>query len=329
ASVTLAGAVSALYGVGSMAAAQMVKRLVGRWSPRNHHVTFAQDRGTVIHKPHVTIGGAMPTCDVCGGALPARRGPRPRRYCSRACQGKAYRARQASAARIASAAEDVQWAAEYVGTSGLTLAAQLANAASRAAAALDAGRAADRTDLQTLARLSAVLTARARQAAARAVARPAAMATAEQSSREVSAEDASSPVRSARSSREDCGSPGNVPTAAGQPSRQPPARRRSPGSFKRLTASQAKEVLSTAQIIKHPEHRDNHTWNVVDQDGTVLYCVEPTYGGASRSGRNGWRSVVHGLRGDRRPSRSAAVTDGAGRWLRIVTAKPRRTITGD
>ncbi|MEV6673577.1 MFS transporter [Streptomyces sp. NPDC051162] len=33
ASVTLAGAVSALYGVGSMAAAQMVKRLVGRWSP--------------------------------------------------------------------------------------------------------------------------------------------------------------------------------------------------------------------------------------------------------------------------------------------------------
>ncbi|WP_328538573.1 MFS transporter [Streptomyces sp. NBC_00344] len=33
ASATLAGAVSALYGVGSMAAAQMVKRLVGRWTP--------------------------------------------------------------------------------------------------------------------------------------------------------------------------------------------------------------------------------------------------------------------------------------------------------
>ncbi|MGW7572730.1 MFS transporter [Streptomyces sp. NPDC054765] len=32
-SATLAGAVSALYGVGSMAAAQMVKRLVGRWTP--------------------------------------------------------------------------------------------------------------------------------------------------------------------------------------------------------------------------------------------------------------------------------------------------------
>ncbi|MFI5526114.1 MFS transporter [Streptomyces platensis] len=33
ASATLAGAVSALYGVGSMAAAQQVKRLVGRWTP--------------------------------------------------------------------------------------------------------------------------------------------------------------------------------------------------------------------------------------------------------------------------------------------------------
>ncbi|MFI0980869.1 MFS transporter [Streptomyces sp. NPDC021093] len=33
ASATLAGAVSALYGVGSMSAAQIVKRLVGRWSP--------------------------------------------------------------------------------------------------------------------------------------------------------------------------------------------------------------------------------------------------------------------------------------------------------
>ena len=33
ASATLAGAVSALYGVGSMASAQMVKRLVGRWTP--------------------------------------------------------------------------------------------------------------------------------------------------------------------------------------------------------------------------------------------------------------------------------------------------------
>ncbi|MFI0264186.1 MFS transporter [Streptomyces sp. NPDC017056] len=33
ASATLAGAVSALYGVGSMAAAQVVKRLVGRWTP--------------------------------------------------------------------------------------------------------------------------------------------------------------------------------------------------------------------------------------------------------------------------------------------------------
>ncbi|MEV6791617.1 MFS transporter [Streptomyces sp. NPDC051320] len=33
ASATLAGAVSALYGVGSMGAAQLVKRLVGRWTP--------------------------------------------------------------------------------------------------------------------------------------------------------------------------------------------------------------------------------------------------------------------------------------------------------
>ncbi|WEH33830.1 MFS transporter [Streptomyces sp. AM 4-1-1] len=39
ASAALAGAVSALYGVGSMAAAQSVKRLVGRWSPARLIVT--------------------------------------------------------------------------------------------------------------------------------------------------------------------------------------------------------------------------------------------------------------------------------------------------
>lgn len=39
----------------------------------------------------------MTTCPVCGGALPAQRGPRARRYCSRACQAKAYRARQREA----------------------------------------------------------------------------------------------------------------------------------------------------------------------------------------------------------------------------------------
>ncbi|WP_162181739.1 TetR family transcriptional regulator, partial [Glycomyces tenuis] len=38
----------------------------------------------------------MDHCDVCGEALPPTGRGRPRRYCSRSCQGRAYRARQRS-----------------------------------------------------------------------------------------------------------------------------------------------------------------------------------------------------------------------------------------
>ncbi len=107
----------------------------------------------------------MTACLVCGEDLPARRGPRARRYCSRACQAKAYRARQRQrdAHRLASGGE-ADLLAEYDGVASPDLADQLVLAARRLAGALDAGQPADDSDLGVVARIPAVLAARARRA---------------------------------------------------------------------------------------------------------------------------------------------------------------------
>ncbi|WP_351230015.1 hypothetical protein [Streptomyces sp. NPDC002133] len=57
--------------------------------------------------------------------------------------------------------------------------------------------------------------------------------------------------------------------------------------------------------------------------------MEPTYGGTSRSGRNGWTGRLDGMSGPRRKSRDGAAVDLAERWIRLVTAVPKRTITGE
>jgi hypothetical protein len=108
----------------------------------------------------------MATCTVCGDQLPAQQGPRARVYCSRACQAKAYRARQQQHAGHQAATADVPaLLAEYDGTTSRQLADSLAAAAERVATNLSAGLPADDHDLGVLTRIPVVLTARARQAA--------------------------------------------------------------------------------------------------------------------------------------------------------------------
>jgi hypothetical protein len=106
----------------------------------------------------------MTTCPVCGGVLPAQRGPRARRYCSRACQAKAYRARQRQQQehRIAPG-EERELLEAYADVSATELADSLAAAARRLAGALTAGRSTDGLDLDVLARIPVVLAARAQQ----------------------------------------------------------------------------------------------------------------------------------------------------------------------
>jgi hypothetical protein len=96
----------------------------------------------------------------------AQRGLRARRYCSRACQAKAYRTRQQQrdAHRLAPGDED-RLLAQYDGTPSLQLADQLALAARRLASALTTGQPADDFDLGLLARIPVVLAARGHQAA--------------------------------------------------------------------------------------------------------------------------------------------------------------------
>lgn len=55
-----------------------------------------------------------------------------------------------------------------------------------------------------------------------------------------------------------------------------------------LSVKAARAVIDAAELAKAPDWRDTHRWHVVS-GGDVLLVIEPSYGGASRSGRNGWR----------------------------------------
>lgn len=54
-----------------------------------------------------------------------------------------------------------------------------------------------------------------------------------------------------------------------------------------LSAKAARAVIDAAEIVKAPDWADTRNWHVVS-GGRVLVVVEPSYGGTSRTGRNGW-----------------------------------------
>ncbi|MEU6011893.1 hypothetical protein [Streptomyces sp. NPDC047453] len=283
----------------------------------------------------------MAMCLVCGADLPAQRGPRARRYCSRACQAKAYRARQRQRDAHRLASSDLQGLlARYDGVPASELADQLALAARRLAAALAAGQAVDDFDLGVLAWIPAVLTARAHQAgpaahALHGVPGRQAVPTATVGETAVRREPAGAAAAGSGASRDDSGRSARATRPATRAVKEPhddSAVTTTPSGIEprpqKLARKKARAIIDAAELVRHPEHRDNHRW-ILRSDDTVIGYVEPTYGGASRSGRNGWAGRLGGHPGPRCRTRDGAAVDLAARWVRLVTAAPKRTITGD
>ncbi|MFE7941961.1 hypothetical protein ACFU46_32075 [Streptomyces griseoincarnatus] len=264
----------------------------------------------------------MRTCLVCGGDLPAQRGPRARRYCSRACQAKAYRARQRQEReRRAAPGEERELLEAYAGVPAVELADSLAAAARRLAGALNAGRPADDFDLEVMEGVPVVLAARARQAAPAAQARhgvPDRTQTPTVTVADLTAEPG--PPRAtvhtppSEPSRDDSGPPSPQPADA--PKKTAPARRR------RLSQKAARAVADSARLVKGADHRDTHRWELIAEDGTMLGYVEPSYGGTGRTGRNGWNYRLADSFMARGPyrTREEAALQCALAWIRVATA---------
>jgi hypothetical protein len=275
-------------------------------------------------------------------------------YCSRACQQQAYRHRHAQrdAHRIPPG-DERQLVQEYADVPSRQLGDSLALAAGRIAGALTAGQPVDDHDLGILARVPVVLAGRAhdRTAAAHALHG----IPADQPAPTVTVVDlaltrdrpAPPHAQTSRDDQQPAAAPTATATTAAAP---PPARRRHATKTSRddsapATASEpaakggieprpqklpkkkAAAIVEAAELVRDPEHRDNHRW-VLRSGDTVLGYIEPSYGGVSRSGRNGWLGRLAGIPGRRGRTRYLAATDLAMRWVRLVTATPKRTITG-
>lgn len=94
-----------------------------------------------------------------------------------------------------------------------------------------------------------------------------------------------------------------------------------------MSARRAREIVAGTRLVKAPTWAEDRHWHVAAEDGTVLVTVAPSYGGTSRSGRNGWRYWLTDLgpsgNRDRWTTREAAAAAGLGAWQRWATA-PRR-----
>jgi hypothetical protein len=279
-------------------------------------VTLSLCAGTLVFNHHVMLTEVpgVDVCPVCRGAVPPTRGPRPRRYCSRACQAKAYRERQAATAATSVASVDEQAAvARYAGISSRAVADLLATAAQRTAEALSAQRTADESDLETLASAPVALTARTR-ADTGAHHADAGVSDPKRTVAHAAAPAAQAPdtPQASRDDSQASAQPVAAPTAA-----RPPARRR-------LTQKKATAIAGTAQLVKHPDHRENNRRIVQAEDGTVLGYVDPSYGGTSRSGRDGWigrTADALATSGGRQKTRQDAAVQVALAWIRVMTAK--------
>lgn len=93
-----------------------------------------------------------------------------------------------------------------------------------------------------------------------------------------------------------------------------------------LTAKAAQAVIDAVEIVKAPDWRETRHWHVVS-DGRVLVIIAPSYGGTSRSGRNGWTWwLADGARTRHQPEpiRERAAVAGLGAWQRWATRKETR-----
>jgi hypothetical protein len=278
-------------------------------------------------------------CPICQGPVPQPARGRPRAYCSRACQAKGYRARAAAAAvsvpaRVEMPGESGTPLREY-GEAVLLAAREMArvldDGAAAPAVAVRLARAA--RDLAAWADGIAVPAPAPAPAAAPAPPRiPArdeireskkpeprpARGTAPIPSRdETGAEKEPQPQRRSRRTVKEstrAESPAAVPTWETTAIKPVP---------QKLPKKKAAAVLDAAELVRHPDYQDNHRWILRSGDVLIGYVV-PSYGGASRSGRNGWVGSLGGAPGPRCHSRDGAKMDLAAQWLRLVTATPKR-----
>lgn len=246
----------------------------------------------------------MPRCEVCGTEVAQGRG-RARRTCSAACRQKAHRQRQAGQlAELRAGLTLVPPPASDDSPAGRIRAASAALAAAAEHAATAAEENAYRDDsLSTLRRRYVELVDAVR----------AAMPPREPSRDEPEPHPVPAPV--------------TPETPAAEPSRDEPAvKAAAPKRRKRMTEKAARAVADTAQLVKDPDHRDNHRWNLVAEDGTTLGHVVPSYGGTGRTGRNGWRYEAAGTFIGNGPykTRDEAAVQCALSWMRSATAPARR-----
>lgn len=287
----------------------------------------------------------MAQCEVCGNEVVQGRG-RARRTCSAACRQKAHRQRQAGQlAELRKAATGT--ALTLVPPAGPAVPAADDNSPAgriRAAGAelaglidLAAWRAANGwTSHEVNSQFSIASGAEDNAAVIRMVAEEvvaAVLASAPEVSRNepiMVPPSLPAPAAAAVPASLPAGEPAAVP----EPSRDEPAagKAAAPARRKRLSPKAARAVADSAQLVKDPDYRENHRWNLVAEDGTVLGHVEPSYGGGGRSGRNGWkyRDTFTGLRSSGHPykTRDGAAVQCALSWMRMATAPVPRTGTG-
>lgn len=93
---------------------------------------------------------------------------------------------------------------------------------------------------------------------------------------------------------------------------------------RRMSARRARAIIETAVLVKAPDWSDTRQWHVVS-GGQVLVVVAPSYGGTSRSGRNGWtwRLAALGPSGGGRHETTIekAAARGLADWERWATNK--------
>ncbi|MEW1725171.1 hypothetical protein [Streptomyces sp. NPDC093109] len=127
----------------------------------------------------------------------------------------------------------------------------------------------------------------------------------------------------------DPGTPRNEPVAAA-PAREPAApevSRNEPAHPRNMSAKKAREFTAGARLVSRD--RETHSYDLITGDGTVIGHVEPSYKAGRRSGWTGWAAGVGRASGQQaRSTRDEAGVDALGQWIRIVTAKPRRAVTG-
>lgn len=136
------------------------------------------------------------------------------------------------------------------------------------------------------------------------------------------------------------GAPLDAPSAPPEPSRdeasdkaqastatsRPAARGIEPRPQK-LPRTRAVAIAEAAELTRDPDDRSQ--WLLRSGD-TVLGVIVPSYGGTSRSGRTGWTGRIGGGPPTaRHKTRREAATDLTASWIRLVTATPRRTLTGE